>query len=567
MKAERDIETQHFRLANMPTKPDPLRPSAPSNFRSYFVVAALVLAAGLLRLFLSFQMQVINVDAIGLVNRIGSFYQGITLAEYLRSLPGYWPPLYPILCLLTDMLFHDIELSGKLVAFLSGTGLVLIIFLLAQELYGKLAAVISLCITAYFPVLVYYSSFTTTEMTYLFFLFAGMFVFVKWVTQPKAVHGILMGLSCSAAYLSRPEGILLLFQLLFMGVLIAFYKIWRKKEPFQPYVVSLTACVIAFFILASPYLLHLKQEVGGWAINRGGGFAFALTKETVETKVWSLSDDKKRVRGFFDESYTKLSLLNVFKDNPDHIFGKWTSNFKYLLSDILPKLFVNKYVLTILMVMMLAALIWKWQQMHKHLLLLFMLSPIIITPLYVIELRTQLYIIPVVIILASMFMASLINIVGHRFAGQAAISHKASIAIISVVLICSTFFYYRFLEPKFAEKGRYGLEQKEAGLWLKKNGFPKGKILARKPWAAFYSGNDILPLPLASYRDTIHYAMENNAEYLIIDDLLTTRMRPSVAFLLHSSSTDVKLIYDNERKARHRVRVFSFIHNQQQLTH
>jgi len=545
----------------MQTNPDSKLSGASKSFPLYFVVIALVLAGGLLRLFLSFQMQVMNVDAIGLVDRIGSFYQGITLAEYLQTLPGYWPPLYPVFCLLIDMFFNDIELSGKLVSILSGTGLVLILFLLAQKLYGNSVALIATCLVAYFPVMIYYSTFTTCEMTYLFFLFLSLLFFVKWVAYPKITFAALMGLSASAAYLARSEGILLLFQLVFMGLLVALYKKSKEKVRIRPYVFGLIACLFAFVLLASPYLLYLKQEVGGWAISRGGGYAFALTKGTAETKVWSLSDDKKSVHGFFDESYRKLSLLKVLKNNPEQILRKWTSNFNYLISDILLKLFVNKYVLTILMVMMLAALIWKWEQMHKHLLLLFMLLPILITPLYVIELRTQLYIIPVVVILASVFMGSLVDIVMQRFAGQVTIPYNASMAVVCVALTCSAFLYYRLLEPKFAEKGRYGLEQKEAGLWLKENGFPRGKVMARKPWAAYYSGNDILPLPLASYRDTIHYAMENNAGYLIIDDLLTTLMRPSVALLLHGSSNDVKLIYDNGKEVGHRVRVFSFIHS------
>ncbi|MDW7774290.1 MAG: glycosyltransferase family 39 protein [Desulfobulbaceae bacterium] len=503
---------------------------------------------------LSFEMQVMNVDAIGLVDRAGSFRLGTTLAEYLQTLPGYWPPLYPVLCLLMDIPLEDIEFSGKLISILSGTGLIFIIYLLSRDLYGDTAALTASFLAAFFPVLIYYSAFTTPEMTYLFFLYASLLLFVKWVVSPGPFYAILTGLTASAAYLTRSEGILLFFQIIFMGMLVAFYK-WRSdKHVFRPYARGLAFFIVAFILLASPFLLFLKQDVGSWSISRGGGMAFTLTKENIEPAVWSLTDDKTRVKGYFYESYRKQSLLEILKNDPEQITGKWSSNFKLLITATLPEMFINKYILAFFLALVLAALLLRRDIMHRHLLLLFMLAPIFITPLYVIELRTQIYIIPVVLILAAVSIGIFADTVINRAAGRLSFRPGPVIALITVAIISVTTTYYKILQPEFDKKGRYGLEQKKAGIWLRESGLSQGKVMARKPWTAFYSGNEILPLPLADYEDILFYARHNNARYLIIDDLLTTRMRPDLEFLLQEDPEELNLIYEAEGK----VRLFAF---------
>jgi len=521
---------------------------------SSFAIAFFIMVGCILRLSLSSHMQVMNADATGY------FETGVTLTKYLDGLSAFWSPAYPIFCILIDCAFNNIELSGKLASILTGTGLILVIFVLSKSLYGSLVASIAGMMIAFMPVMVYYSTFTTPEMFYLCFLYLSVTVFVMWIRKLSVWLSLLMGIFAAIAYLTRPEGFLLFAQITAMGTFVVFYNAVKNNTSVVRPTISLIVFVITFAIISLPYLLLVKKEVGSWSISPRSGYNLVLTKYNYETKLFSLTPDRRHV--LLAHQHINNSLPSLIKTDAKMIITKYGDNFCRLVTSVLPNLFINKYILLFFIITAIFAFISKWRDTPKHLLLLFFAFPFFITPFFVIELRTQIYILPILVILSSVSLSSLMNKMFHEHPSilirlSFFKAHTIWVILIGLALT-GTIGYYFTIEPLVEKKGSYGIEQKKAGLWLRSSGLPQGAVMARKPWVAFYSGNENLPLPLASYGDILYYAKANMARYLVIDDLVTVKVRPALVFLLREIPKELELVYDNMGKIDRRVRVFRF---------
>src|SRR5689334_16457973 len=96
-------------------------------------LAAFLCVAFVVRLFFVRFQDVINTDGI--------YY--VTLARHLMDgnfnagLSAYWPPLYPLLAGIASLVFKDVEFAARFVSILSGTLLVLPVYCLTREIYGR----------------------------------------------------------------------------------------------------------------------------------------------------------------------------------------------------------------------------------------------------------------------------------------------------------------------------------------------------------------------------------------------------------------------------------------------
>jgi hypothetical protein len=495
-------------------------------------------------------MQVMNVDAISV------FLQGHTLGDYLQTMPGHWPPLYPLLVYSLDTMFSNIELSSKIVSILSGLLLALAVLLLTDQLFGRTAAYIAFVLVLFHPVLTYYSLFTTTELTYLFYWYISLFLFVRLIKTPRLSYALLLGGTTAATYLTRAEGILLFAQLAFLLALAVVYAWYKKPEQLRYFAAALVLFGISFVFVAAPYLLFLKEQLGRWSISRVSGSVLVIDRATTEERIFALTPDKKEITGYLHSDYDDQSFWDTLRTNPSFLLNKWQSNIKHLLIDLLPQIFIHRMIFYLSLAVALMVFLFYPAYRWSWLLLMLQLAPMTITPFYVVELRTQIYtVLPFLILLA--FAAARL---GERFQPERikvikTVGGYPKVTTIVLVVMVSVAFY-QVMAPRVAHKGSYGLELKKAGLWLQQSGLPAGAVINRKPWVAYYSQNPILKIPDAGYADIMHYARANNARYLVIDDIITTTVRPHLKFLLDQETADLELVFDNQREPGQHVRVF-----------
>ncbi len=133
---------------------------------------------------------------------------------------GAYPPGHFWLIGLFTLLFHDVVFAGRFLSLVAGIGSLYVIWKLARNLYGEPAGVIALAVFVFYSLHIGYSTTSSAEVTYLFFLLAGLMFFFGYFrddSRPLWQLGV-GGLSLSVAESIRLEAWAVFFGL---GIILA----------------------------------------------------------------------------------------------------------------------------------------------------------------------------------------------------------------------------------------------------------------------------------------------------------------------------------------------------------
>ena len=117
-----------------------------------------------------------------------------------------YPPGQFWLIGLISPLTHDVVSAGRLLSLLLGIGSLFVVWKLARLLYGDSAALFSLAAFSFYSLHIGYSTTSSAEVSYLFFLLAGLLFFFAYAEPPSprlwclAVSGVLFSISESIRY-------------------------------------------------------------------------------------------------------------------------------------------------------------------------------------------------------------------------------------------------------------------------------------------------------------------------------------------------------------------------------
>jgi 4-amino-4-deoxy-L-arabinose transferase-like glycosyltransferase len=219
------------------------------------VILALALAA------LAFALRVFLLRSLPVIDADGVIY--VTLAQQLRAggspFHPLFHPLYPLAIALAAPLVGDWELGARLVSAFFGALAVLPAYALARALLGVEAARLAAVLTVVQPALVRAGTAAMSEAVYAFVVACG--VLAAWRALAAGQRRLLVpaGLLFGLAYLARPEGALYLAGLLVVtGVLAA-----RGRRRTRALALWGGAALVAFLVVAAPYLLYLRRVFGG----------------------------------------------------------------------------------------------------------------------------------------------------------------------------------------------------------------------------------------------------------------------------------------------------------------
>jgi 4-amino-4-deoxy-L-arabinose transferase-like glycosyltransferase len=203
----------------------------------------------------------------------------LILARNLAAGAGYgfnglpnvvFPPFLPILIAAVDLLVSNLRLSLNLITAFSGALLGWAAFRMMKKegvsIHPLLAGVFVLFIPAlndFVPVQESYTRnlYRGSDILNALLTFSTAYLLVLAIRTNRLRYSILGGVVLGLAYLTRPEGILLLTLLagwlLLLGIL-RFIRLPLKH-------VALVVC--AFLIVASPYLIYLRTVTGRWTVS------------------------------------------------------------------------------------------------------------------------------------------------------------------------------------------------------------------------------------------------------------------------------------------------------------
>jgi hypothetical protein len=245
--------------------------AATARDSSRYIIAGAVICAALLRI--AWAMRYAK-------SLEGEGVEYTRIAENLLAGRGYvgifangtqlnFPPLYPVLIAAVSLVVPSPEFAARAINIFFGAALVIPVFKIADELYGRRAAIIAAIVVTLHPVLLVGSTTTFSEVSYLTLLLSAVFWITRWITTQRMRCAALAGVFFGLGYLVRPEAFLLAGEFTVLGLVA----VLMSKER-RALTRGVAALPLAFAIIASPNIIFLTKATGKLRIEAKGTLAY-----------------------------------------------------------------------------------------------------------------------------------------------------------------------------------------------------------------------------------------------------------------------------------------------------
>ena len=239
----------------------------------------------LMLFFLALIVRLIALERIYLISRDSIKF--LALAKYyfsglfLKGLSDAYHPLYPLLISLFGGVSGDFEFAGKLISLTLSSFTVIFVYLLGKTIYDSKTGLIGGLFFIVQPQCVWCSVDVLSDSTFLFFLVVSFYLGIKGGKEEKKLLWWCLGAGiCSGlAYLTRPEGIFVVFFLL--GWYFLQWIFHNKK--ITHFLAASGIVFFAFSFVATPYILFIKIHTGIWQISMKASVV-SMVRSLEETK-------------------------------------------------------------------------------------------------------------------------------------------------------------------------------------------------------------------------------------------------------------------------------------------
>ncbi len=213
------------------------------------------------RIYLGIFTYVIQNDSVAFMQNAEYFANG----DFLNGLRHDYHPLYSLIMAGLYKIVPNMELSGTIISIIFGTSTVIAFYLIGKGIFDQRIAFVSSIILAFHPYAVRFSADIISESTYFFFFTSALGLGFFAITGGRLLLFALTGICTAFAYLTRPEGIGILFIVICWCLLKDFVRI---KMFLGKKLISILVLVISFLALSSPYLIYIKKETGAWHLTK-----------------------------------------------------------------------------------------------------------------------------------------------------------------------------------------------------------------------------------------------------------------------------------------------------------
>ena len=478
-------------------------------------------------------------------------------------------PMYPLLSGVFYLLTHNMEVASDICYVLFGVLLVLPIYLLAKEMYGRGVGVVSVLLLSIYPAIATAPLFwgTLTEAPYYFFVYAGLWLALLAIRRGRGWQHLLAGMSFGLAYLTRPEAIV--YVAIGLGVLIL-VRLFEKRFLTSATLTGLALYLLGFLLFFGPYAFYVHQHTGSWMISEKAGVTFVTciglsegNTAAFDRATWGLDSTGREVFFFSRESYN-VSMLEVIRAHPQEFLQLLVRNARRFADSLLSSRLFPYFFLPLVGLAFFQAA-WDKARAKGELLLLASLTPVMAFLLFFIQDRYIATLLPTLVIwlglgaysLGDWLRATLVNLrEGHRL-GRV---WRVTLVMLPTLALL---LYLALTQPRaiagYTNIGSFRIEHKTVGLWLKDNIPHDSVVMSRFPAFAFYGDTRWEPTPNADYAQVLAYAKANGVTHLVLDEEETRELRPQFTFLLNKNTIppELELLHVDD-SARGRILVFRF---------
>lgn len=483
----------------------------------------------------------------------------------------YWPPMYPALIGLMSVFSHNFELIGRMVNVISGSAVIIPLYFLTRELFGKTTGILAAFLLAFFPALAFSSTNALAESTYTFLSISGVTLGWFALKQRSVWKAAMAGAFFGMSYLTRPEGLGYLFVFLFIVCVWLSYHWYQHRQ--LVLVKSLVVTSVVTVLFALPYILYLRHTTHEWTIsgkykvnrfdvnainrlspdNRESPLDMAYHLGTFHKyKVDTYAGSDGRARDLI--SLAKRMAENVYKILRFSIAGVITGPMFFLLA------------------LGFVAAPWTWPQakLNMYLLIYFVFFWLIVISFFHINERYFTPLLPICFvwiaqgtIIFSQRLSHFFHLIPvKRIARHSAKCGKMVTIILLIVLsflpeIGKVIGRDRLSREFWAD----AVELKEAGSWLKKNTAQTPLLMSYNKAVDFYAGQyDIRKTATFSFDSVdriLKYAAYSGVDYLVVDERYQ-EVFPNLAGLMDGRTVPEKLtsVYDNISDSGLRVVIY-----------
>lgn len=201
---------------------------------------------------------------------VASYYAEGNLKEALKH---DYHPLFPCFMAVAHQVIGNWEWAGMLVSVLLGSLAVIPLYLIGQRVFNDTIATITAVFYAFHPHTARLSSDILTTGTFIFLLVSTLYLIMEALKGWKYRMFLFAGLSSLLAYLTRPDGVILLLVCVAWIILSNFSgrpdrQAGWWKGAFRKKILALGLLCLPWIIGLASYMCGLKYARGEWQLSQ-----------------------------------------------------------------------------------------------------------------------------------------------------------------------------------------------------------------------------------------------------------------------------------------------------------
>ena len=501
-----------------------------------------------------------GVNHAGVIENEGAEYA--RLAQNLMAGRGYigvvetfgtqlnFPPLYPLLIGVLSFPLGNVEVAARVLAVCFGLLTVAVLYLIAERLYGRTAAVLVSLAAALHPALIAMSVAVYSEGPFLALILLAAYFSLLALEPARRWAAPLSGAAFGFAYLTRPEGFLYVAAFACALVLIG-----AMERRFRLMLGRAALLVAAFAVVGAPYVAFLAQQTGQIRLEGKGSINFAIGQRMNTGMSYARAayevDSALNEHGIHLKRHDQiLSELELTSGNVlTYILQGAKRNVRELYRLVLTEKAIGSPALPMLAVLGLFAAPWSRQRLSREIVLLAFGGTVLVTLLMVrrYDFRDFYPLLGLLLVwsaagmeVASTWLAGTVQSLRRSawrsrlietMGGGLAVAAVVGLAFVGV--------------PQIGEfrQGTF-FRLKEAGLWISAQSPLPQTVADSGLVPTFYAGGRVQFLPECDSNTAIRYLDLKRPDFVVLRD---DASRPYVRDWLRNGipSTHAQRVYEN----------------------
>jgi len=438
---------------------------------------------------------------------------------------------------------------------LLGSLVILPMYGLARELYGRRVGLLAALLGATYPALavspLYWS--TMTEPPYTLFVLTGLYATLRCSQSLRSEAGAraptwawaaLMGVAFGLGYLVRPEALVFLaVMLVYLGL------IWLASGRRQParLLASGAIAVAITALLALPYVLYLHRATGLWVISGKQGvsmdiaWAYVNYIQTMHDQAAASLDDSGQEILWLSPQALNKSMTAWIAEDPRRFAILVRANLQDTAHALFHEDLFTPWIVA-LMALGLFGQPWTRARWRRELLLLLALAPLASIWLFFVLSRFLVVYVAIGLIWAAAGLAQTSrwaadsgrNLLANASTPALTPGRRAAVDLLRVLPVAGTITLLLLGGVTIAanELPRQPFYHVEAARWLAENVPAGSPVMTRYTDTTLYAGLPKVAFPNASWPDVLAYGQARGARYLVVNSWEIEEVRPYLAPLL-----------------------------------